>query len=143
MRKDVVISIKGIYAGEEDTDSLELVTQGQFCRRKDSYYIRYRESAATGYENCVTTLKVDGSDCVTISRTGAAQTSLIIEKNRRHLCHYNTGVGAFTVGVFSNSIESDLTDEGGRLHFQYTLDVNASFASENDVEIRVRACKKA
>ena len=138
MKKDVLISIKGTYTGEETSDSLDLTTVGNFYRRNDSYYIRYQESEATGYEGCTTTVRVEADQRVTISRSGKAKSQLILEKQRRHLCHYDTGMGAFTVGVFPNLIESDLTDQGGAVHFRYTLDINSSFASKNDVVIQVR-----
>lgn len=144
MKKDVIISIKGLYTDEDDNDSLELQTVGSYHRPKDggSYYIRYKETAATGYEGCTTTLRVDGSECVTIQRTGAQSSSLVIERNRRHLCQYDTGFGAFTVGVYSDAIESSLDDSGGRLHFRYSLDINASHASSNDVTVSVREAGK-
>ena len=142
MKKDVMISIKGLYNGEEDADALELITVGQLFRRpeSDSYYIRYEETEATGYVGCTTTLKIEGDQCVTISRTGAQQTNLVIEKNRRHLCHYDTGFGSFTVGVYSDLIESNLNDHGGAVRFCYTLDVDTSLAAENDVTVSVREC---
>lgn len=138
MKKDVLISIKGTYTGEGSSDSLDLTTVGNFYRRNNSYYIRYQESEATGYEGCYTTVRVEDDRRVTISRSGKAKSQLILENRRRHLCHYDTGMGAFMVGVFPNLIESDLTDEGGAVHFRYTLDVNSSFASQNEVTIQVQ-----
>ena len=56
----------------------------------------------------------------------------------RYLCRYDTGFGALTVGVFTQSLHSDLGAAGGRLSVQYTLDVNASLASTNEIHITVK-----
>lgn len=144
MKKEALISIKGTYTGDDNSDSLDLTTEGHYYRRGDSYYIRYQESEATGYEGCFTTIKVEeGEERVTITRSGRAKSQLVLEKQRRHLCHYDTGMGAFTVGVFPSHIRSALTDQGGQVKFGYTLDINSTFASRNDVTINVRITGEA
>ena len=83
-----------------------------------------------------------GEERVTLSRYGARRGQLIIEKGRRHLCNYDTGYGSMMIGIFSNEITSSLTDEGGEVYFQYSLDINSSLASENEVLINIRECKR-
>ena len=41
-------------------------------------------------------------------------------------------------GVSGDRVFSDLDDHGGKLQFSYSLDVNTSLASENEVFINVR-----
>ena len=78
------------------------------------------------------------SRCVTMLRFGPAQSQLVIEKGTRHICHYETGVGAMTLGVAADEIEHNLTDEGGEASFSYTLDTDAQLLSRNCVRLRVR-----
>ena len=80
-------------------------------------------------------LKVESNDRVTLSRSGASKSQLIIERGVRHQCHYDTGYGAMTIGVSGDRIVSHLDDNGGRLEFAYSLDVNTLLASENAVYI--------
>ena len=71
-------------------------------------------------------------------RYGKAASQLIIEKGTRHLCHYETGYGAISLGVAADVIEHQLTDEGGRVQFSYTLDSGSEdFISRNLVDITV------
>lgn len=142
MKKDVVIKIKGVQRTEDDSDIVELLTVGRFYRKNGDYYISYEESEATGFEGSRTTLKVEGEQKVTMLRSGTSSSQLIVEKGRRHQCHYDTGYGALTMGVSGDKIISNLSDEGGELNFQYTLDINASMASENEVFINVKECKR-
>ena len=43
MIKDVVVSIKGIQGMDDDTDTVELTTEGQFGYKDGQYYITYEE----------------------------------------------------------------------------------------------------
>ena len=43
---------------EEKEEFVELMTRGQFVQKGGSYYITYKETEATGYEGCTTTLKL-------------------------------------------------------------------------------------
>ncbi len=124
---------------EEECDTIELITRGYFARKGNNFFISYRESEATGYEGCTTTVKITGdSRQVTMLRFGPAQSQLVIEKGTRHICHYETGVGAMTLGVAADEIEQNLTDEGGEAAFSYTLDSNAQLLSRNCVRLTVR-----
>lgn len=139
MKKDVLISIKGTVLSEDsEPDVIELVTSGHYYSKEGNYYISYQESEATGLEGVTTTVKVTGQDCVTLIRTGAAKSRLVLERGRRHLCHYDTGFGELMVGVSGTRIHSKLNDLGGELAFYYTLDVNSSLISKNEVLISVK-----
>lgn len=138
MKKDVIIEIRGVYRQEGDEDEIELFTTGSYYKRNGNYFIAYDESEATGFEGTRTLLKVESNDRVTLSRSGASKSQLIIERGVRHQCHYDTGYGAMTIGVSGDRIVSHLDDNGGRLEFAYSLDVNTLLASENAVYIHVR-----
>lgn len=138
LKKDVVITIRGLQRYEDDKDIVELVTTGRFYRKQDTYYLAYEETEATGFEGCRTTLKVGPNRKVTMTRFGTTRTQLVVEDGIRHQCQYDTGQGQLTIGVMGNHFASDLTDNGGELEFGYSLDIEASVASENFVAITVR-----
>lgn len=138
MMKDVLISIKGVYIDEDDRDVVELFTIGQYYSRNGNYYISYDETEATGFEGSRTTLKVENEDKVTMLRSGAASSQLIVERGVRHQCHYDVGFGDMMIGVLGSRIKSSLTDAGGNLEFKYSLDINSLLASQNEMYIHVR-----
>lgn len=139
MKKDVRITIKGTQYIDDEKDFVELTTLGRFYRKNGVYYISYDESEATGFEGSKTTLKVEGSDRVTMSRVGEnINSELIIEKGQRHQCFYDTGYGAITLGISGDEIVSRINDTGGRLKVRYTLDINASNASVNELQVDVK-----
>ena len=142
MKKDVLITIKGIQKVDGEDDVVELTTVGNYYKRKGSYCMTYDESEATGFEGEQTTLSVDPLGLVTMSRLGRERSQLVIEPGVRHQCHYETEYGPLVLGVLGTSTKSSLTDEGGELNFKYSLDINTALASENEVHVTVKEVKK-
>ena len=121
-----------------DADRVVVIMSGSFVQRGGSSYITYREAEATGYDGCTTTVKLDKAGTVSMLRFGPAPSQLVIEKGRRHICHYDTGHGAITMGIAADEIVADLSERGGSLRFSYNLDINSSLFSKNTVNITVR-----
>lgn len=136
MKKDAMITIKGVYSIDGGKDVVELLTCGRFYRRNNSYWLSYEESETTGFEGHKTTLHVE-KDKVTMRRTGVSESQLVVEKGCRHQCSYNTGYGAITVGINGRNIRSTLCDNGGEVDFSYAMDINTALTSENRVIIKV------
>lgn len=136
MNKDVLINIKGVQKVDGDSDVIEMVTVGRYYKKNEYYYICYDESAATGFEGVKTTLKAKGST-VTLIRNGASRSQLVIEAGVRHQCQYGTEYGDLTIGVTGDLVRNELSDEGGKLQMRYSLDINTSLASENEIYISV------
>ena len=125
---------------EEDRDHIELMTRGSFVLKGGSYYVTYRETETTGYEGCTTTLKIaaDGSR-VAMLRFGPANAQLIVERDRRNICYYETEVGGLTLGVTGDGIDCKLTEKGGSAAFSYLLDADdARIVSRNTLEMTVQ-----
>ena len=138
MREDYLITIHGTMEQNGESDSIKLMTRGSFVRKGGNFFITYKETEATGYQGCVTTVKVEGSHKVSMLRFGPAPSQLIIEKGRRHVCHYETGTGSLSLGAAADVIDSKLSDRGGRVRFSYLLDVETNSVSRNIVDITVK-----
>lgn len=141
MNEDYLIQIDGkMELDDGQQDSVQLMTRGSFTLKNGNYYIVYKETEATGYAGCTTTVKASTKENrVTMMRFGPASSQLIIEKGVRHLCHYDVGGAALTLGVAADEIHCKLTEEGGELDFSYTLDSDREMLlSRNLVHIQVR-----
>jgi uncharacterized beta-barrel protein YwiB (DUF1934 family) len=77
-----------------------------------------------------------------MTRSGKRHQQLIIEKGERHQCHYDNGYADWMMGIQGLAIENGLEDNGGTLNFKYSMDINAMFASENEVNIVVKECEE-
>ena len=138
MEKDVVISIKGMqnYEGE-DSDTIELVTEGRLTRDEGGYTLSYQESELTGLEGTLTTIQVEGEQ-VTLMRVGEVNSQMVFQEGRRHLSMYNTPYGAMAIGVNTRHLMADLTDQGGDIEIDYAIEVDHAIAGRNVFQIKVK-----
>ncbi len=121
-----------------DVDTVNLTTRGNFVYKNGSYFIIYEETSATGYSGNVTTVQVDSSEKVSMLRHGTMPSQLVIERGKRHVCHYDSGVGSMSLGVAADEIVSHLTEQGGDVTFSYNLDTGDVHLSHNTVKITVQ-----
>ena len=118
MEKKVFINIEDSHSGHDDSYSSQTSTQAEM-------------------EGCVTTLLIEDGGLVTMTRNGAYTTQMVMERGRRHVCHYATPFGDMLLGIFAKKVESSVTEEGGELLLNYTIDVNADLAASNELKITV------
>ena len=126
---------------EEDRDHIELMTRGSFTKKNGSYYISYKETQTIGFEGCTTTIKIaeDGSR-VALLRFGKVNTQLVIQRDYRNICYYETEVGPITLGVTGDGIACDLSEPaGGTAKFSYLLDADdpTALITRTTLEIQV------
>lgn len=138
MKENYLISIKGKMELDGDNDSVELLTRGSFIHRNGNFFIRYTETEATGYGGNVTVVKIENGRKVSMTRRGTMPSELIVERGRRHVCHYDSPFGALSLGVAADEINSSLGAHGGELKFSYVLDADNVAISRNEVRITVK-----
>lgn len=141
MNKDVIISLKGIQSAQSETNETELLTEGKYYKKGDTYYISYKESEMTGLEGTTTTIKV-ADRIITLMRFGSVNSQMIFEKGQKHLSYYETPYGAFTIGVLANQVKVELDDKGGNIAVDYQLEIDNETSGSNDFTMHVREAGK-
>ena len=134
--KNAIITIKDRHIQDGEELTAELTTSGSFELTEKGCIVIYKETDEE-MTDCVTRLDVEGSQTVTMTRTGKYNTEMIIEKERRHTCFYSTPFGELIMGIYANSVVNNIGENGGTLSFSYTIDFNNSPASENELCITV------
>ena len=135
MKKEVLINLTSIQTVDKESTKTELITSGILEENGDEYTIQYNESEATGFDGSTTIVKVKGDKLVSIIRKGKVASELTIEKGTKHHCHYGTPFGDFVVGIFAHSIINEIKDFKGQLYLKYTIDINSSYVSDNEILI--------
>lgn len=138
MMKDVIIKIKGTQGIDGEQDEIELTTDGRFGKRGDSYYMTYDESAMLGIDSVKTSIYIKPDNSVILQRTGAVESRLVVESGKRSSCYYNTAQGELIIGIFGETVKTELGLNGGKIHMCYTVDSNLKLISRNTVDITVR-----
>lgn len=139
MTKDVLITLKSVQWVDNDKAETELITTGTYEAIDDNgYKISYDESSATGFEGSKTILTCFGNRLTTLNRTGKNSSNLIIEKDKKHHCFYGTPFGEFMMGIYTIDINNNLTDNGGDIYLKYTIDINSSYVSDNEIFLNIK-----
>lgn len=136
--KDVFVNIKGIYRADGEQSTAELFTRGRMCEKDGHYYVMYQESETTGFDGCKTSLKIEQQqNRVTMERRGDATAYLVLHKGMRNIGRYHFYDSEMDIGVYASEVDIDFHPNGGRLKLSYSLDMNSSLISENELEIEV------
>lgn len=131
-----LIHIRGMQTvDDQEPDVIELTTCGTFQPADGGYALSYTEGQ--GEEATAVTLHVAGNR-VTLERSGACSSILILEKQRRHHSQYSTPFGVLDMGTYATALDWELSELGGTLDFAYTLGFNGSVNSSHTVHITVQ-----
>lgn len=143
MKKDVLITLRSIQSVGEDSNETEIITEGTFSTLKNGgFRIIYNESEATGFEGSKTTVCCYGENHASICRSGSVQSTLIIDKNKKQHCVYGTPYGELMMGIYTHAIVNRLDKNGGNLYMKYTVDINSSYVSDNEILIIIQPAHK-
>ena len=104
---------------------------------KGVYTLSYQESELTGLEGTLTTIQVDGGQ-VTLMRVGEFNSQLVFQEGRRHLSMYNTPYGTMAIGVNTRHLLAELTDQGGDIEVDYSVEVDHALTGRNVFRINIR-----
>ncbi|MEE0859677.1 MAG: DUF1934 domain-containing protein [Acutalibacteraceae bacterium] len=136
---EYIIDIIGTQTVDGERDVIKVTTTGDYTvAPTGNRFIRYNE-----YDNDnpamsqKTVIKICENQ-ISIVRKGGYESQLILELNKRHQCHYATPMGSLFIGVYTNKMDIELDENGGRLSVEYTLDFDTSNVSENAFNIIIR-----
>lgn len=139
MNNNYIIDIVGTQMFDGDEDVIKVTTTGGYTvAPTGNKFIRYKEYDTDNLSVVQNTMIKISDKQVLISRNGGNESQLMLELNKRHLCHYLTPAGPLMIGVYTKKMEISLDDKGGQLSVEYTLDFNSNVVSENKFDIKIR-----
>lgn len=132
-----IINVKGTQIVEGDENITEITSEGTF-EIKDGYpVIRYTESDSDG-SRVMAKLSVLDEKSFVFERRGDISTKMVIEVGTRHNCAYSTPYGELMLGICGKTLVNEIDNDGGYLKLSYTIDINSSLMSENEIEINIK-----
>lgn len=135
MRNGAIISILGGEAGDKP---IVLITEGEYSKKNGKYFMSYKETPMTGFdEGTVTTVEVDGGRVI-MTREGGNNAQMVFEKGQRHIGHYETPYGSFTVGIVSDKVNVDIGEHGGSIQIGYRLEIDNRLKARHDLNLDIR-----
>lgn len=139
MNKNVIISVKGTQSTTgQNPNQLELVTEGRYYKKGQTYFVSYKESNLTGMEGTTTTLKITEDGTVTLMRFGSVNSQFVFQQGQKSMSYYDTTLGTFIVSVFTNEVVVQINDNGGEVKVDYHLAVDNNKSGYNDFHMMIR-----
>lgn len=137
MKKDVLITVRGTQLGEDGPQSMELMTRGTMTGRNGKFAISYEETELTGTAGVVSTFLILNPNRVVLTREGAIKSRMVFVKGVKDESLYDLGFGSLLLGVFTKDIRVELSENGGRLFIDYTVEIEQTVSSHNAYEILI------
>lgn len=143
MTKDVLVSISGTQFMDAavNDEPIEIVTNGNYYKKNNKHYVIYDEIIDGVNGVTKNTLKFDET-FFNLTRSGAINTSMIFEENRRNMTNYNTPFGTLTIGIDASNIAIEETEEEINVNVDYAIDVNYEFLADCKIALKVQALNK-
>lgn len=135
---DVLITIKSTQRNGENSDVTEVITEGRYQRTAIGCEMLYNETEATGFEGSQTVVRIIPGERLEMTRSGSANTDLLIETGRKNYCRYGTPYGEVTIGAIAKKVEADIGDSSCSATAEYTMDINSELLGEYTLEISVK-----
>lgn len=143
MTKDVLIAIKGLqFEGAEDAEEIEVIQRGQYYQRNGSHYLVYDEPIEGTSEIITNRIKFK-EDEVQVTKKGAVNTMLSFKRNEKNMTGYATPFGNLIMGINTQSIDQEISEDKITVRVEYALDVNYEFLADCKIKITVTALKDA
>jgi uncharacterized beta-barrel protein YwiB (DUF1934 family) len=140
MNKNAIISVVSKQADniDDDDDTIEVVTPGNFYKLDNSYYAVYEETEISGMKGTTTTLKID-DEKFTLIRTGTTNTEMKFKKYVRDLTLYNTPNGALDLTVDTKELKMNVDKSGGDVFIDYDMIIGNQQILSTTLKINIKA----
>lgn len=139
MTKDVLIAIKGMqFEGATDPEEIEVIQRGQYYERNGSHYLLYDEPVEGTSDIIKNRIRFKENE-VQVAKKGAVNTTLTFTKNEKNMTNYATPFGNLIVGIDTQRIALELSEQKMDIKVDYALDINYEFLADCKISIKVSA----
>ncbi len=141
----MITNVSLLIETERDGENLSLFVSDAKMRRMsdNTYKISFDESEGR-YGRQRTDFIVEAKDTVTVisdrCRYFSALGNVEFRSGQRQYLH-NPERAPLTIGLTTGNIRSTLSDDGGKVEIEYTLDINSAYSVSNKLKLYVRRNK--
>ncbi len=138
MKKEVRIHITGIQRNEEAEELVESAAFGDFDTIAGKYYLKYEELSEEG--GITKTIIRISDHSIEVMKHGDAESKMIFCPGKLTETDYATSYGNLSMSLNTSLASYELTEEGICARIEYTLSLNGSFVSVNQLNIEALFC---
>jgi len=141
VKKNVMISLAGLQYMEEEAEApIEVITFGNYFLKEGEHFVFYEEVSESG-KNTKCRLKFDDS-CFEMNKHDEARTKLVFVPGEEYLTSYPTPYGSIFVGILTQSLEVDETEDLIRAKIVYGLEINGAKTANCTLYVKIQSCEQ-
>ena len=127
----------------KEEDVIELITEGKFYKKNESYFLVYDESEISGMEGTTTTLKII-DEKVHLRRLGNNSSLMEFEKGKRYKSQYKTPYGNMMMEMLTTNVDIFINENPFEIDIKidYEILIKNMFEGKNSMRITVKYNKK-
>lgn len=135
--RDVLIRLSGVQSeGEASGDKITLTTHGKYFKNNNVHTIVYSEPEEYGFPGTVTTLTYCEDGSASLKREGGAEMELVFKNGMKEIAHYSTPAGDVELGFFTNSVDFEINDRGGKIFLSYNVSQGTEFEFNTRLDMK-------
>lgn len=138
MKKNVVITVRGLQRAVSDDEPVEVISAGTYLRKADTHYLSYEEADEDG-KITKNRIKIT-PESVEMTKQGGVTTQMIFVKGQKQYACYVTPFGELTLGMTTNRIRVTEEEQNIAVELRYDLEINGAHMSECELDIDVKEC---
>lgn len=123
----------------KEEDVIELITEGKFYKKNESYFLVYDESEISGMEGTTTTLKII-DEKVHLRRLGNNSSLMEFEKGKRYRSQYKTPYGNMMMEMLTTNVDIFINENPFEIDIKidYEILIKNMFEGKNSMRITVK-----
>ena len=138
MKKNVVITVRGLQPEVDANEPIEVISAGTYMRKENTHYLSYEEADEDGN---ITNNRIKITDTsVEMVKKGAVTTQMIFLLGEKQYACYATPFGDLTLGITTKKISVKEDGESLITNLRYGLEINGEHVSDCQLDVEVYVC---
>ena len=138
MKKNVVITVRGLQRQVDEDEPIEVISAGTYLRKADTHYLSYEEADEDG-KITKNRIKIT-PESIEMTKQGNITTQMIFMEGKKQYTCYETPFGELTLGMTTKRIKITEEEQQIAAELRYDLEVNGAYMSECELDINVKEC---
>lgn len=136
MKKDVLVAIRGLQIDESnDEDAVEILVNGRYNAKNGRHFLRFEqyEEDGTPTKNILTF----DEKAMELTRRGGTQLHMTFMDKEKTMTSYTTPFGSLMVGVSTDRISVEESDDRIHAEVNYGLEFNYEFVADCQLSLDI------
>lgn len=139
MKKDVLISVKGLQFGNDvDEDMVEIITSGSYYKKNNKHYLMYDE-VTEGFDGATKNLVKFDDTTLDLTKSGVTNVHMVFEEKKKNITNYITPYGNILIGIDAQKVDVAESEENIQIQIDYALEVNYEFLADCKIMMDIKS----